>query len=51
MPQMSPLNWISLMLFFLLIYIIINILNYFSLIYTNKLSFKKNKTINWNWKW
>nr|YP_009441659.1 ATP synthase F0 subunit 8 [Byturus ochraceus]AOY39178.1 ATP synthase F0 subunit 8 [Byturus ochraceus] len=51
MPQMAPMNWISLFISFLIIYMFINTLNYFSF----KYSFKPSKTlkslISINWKW
>nr|ARH54562.1 ATP synthase F0 subunit 8 [Oxyomus sylvestris] len=51
MPQMAPMNWLSLMLMFCFIFMIFNSLNYFSFQYTPKsLSFKKTfKKINWKW--
>nr|AXS66053.1 ATP synthase F0 subunit 8 [Cucujoidea sp. 42 KM-2017] len=52
MPQMMPLNWLSLMTFFILIFFLINIISYFnyspSLILQN---LKNSKKSNINWKW
>nr|AEP27715.1 ATP synthase F0 subunit 8 [Platystomos albinus]ARH54575.1 ATP synthase F0 subunit 8 [Platystomos albinus] len=52
MPQMAPLNWTILFTFFIIIFILFNILNYFlytpsskSNIESMKLSHKKS------WKW
>nr|AXS65179.1 ATP synthase F0 subunit 8 [Coleoptera sp. 13 KM-2017] len=52
MPQMAPLNWLTLMIFFISILLMFNTLNYFSFNYLpkkNKTSEKKLKTINWKW--
>nr|APT41511.1 ATP synthase F0 subunit 8 [Nyssomyia flaviscutellata] len=53
MPQMAPLMWLSLFIFFLMMYLLFNIMNYFSYIITSK-----NETLNKslsksesNWKW
>nr|YP_009648982.1 ATP synthase F0 subunit 8 [Tramea virginia]QDA21701.1 ATP synthase F0 subunit 8 [Orthetrum testaceum]QDA21714.1 ATP synthase F0 subunit 8 [Tramea virginia]WJK72296.1 ATP synthase F0 subunit 8 [Crocothemis servilia servilia] len=53
MPQMAPMSWIMLFLFFSTMLVMINILNYF--IYTPKISMMSNnkkitvKTSNWSW--
>nr|QRM17300.1 ATP synthase F0 subunit 8 [Cordylepherus sp. YY-2021] len=52
MPQMSPLNWLILFIFFSLIFIFINMLNYFILNYkySKKNNLKKiNNKLNWKW--
>nr|ALO70993.1 ATP synthase F0 subunit 8 [Pselaphinae sp. 3 EF-2015] len=51
MPQMSPMNWILLYLFFSFIFIMFNFLNYYYMIYNIK--FNKNYKImnKLNWKW
>nr|AYR05128.1 ATP synthase F0 subunit 8 [Coleoptera sp. ACP-2013] len=51
MPQMMPLNWMMLLLYFIFIFFILNILIYY--IFNNKeTSIMKNKyKINWIWKW
>nr|YP_010895070.1 ATP synthase F0 subunit 8 [Cyphipelta rufocyanea]WJW73596.1 ATP synthase F0 subunit 8 [Cyphipelta rufocyanea] len=53
MPQMAPINWLSLFLLFSLIYILFNAMNYF--IYTSPMSQSKNTqkilTNSMNWKW
>nr|AXS66385.1 ATP synthase F0 subunit 8 [Curculionoidea sp. 11 KM-2017] len=51
MPQMAPLNWLSLFFFFLLIFILFNIMTYFLSVFKKKMS-KKNiffSKINWKW--
>nr|YP_010263897.1 ATP synthase F0 subunit 8 [Spilarctia casigneta]AQX92086.1 ATP synthase F0 subunit 8 [Spilarctia alba]UIF93591.1 ATP synthase F0 subunit 8 [Spilarctia casigneta] len=53
MPQMMPINWLMSFFFFLLIYLIFNIMNYYIF---NNLNNKKNMKINiknknLNWKW
>nr|ASY98603.1 ATP synthase F0 subunit 8 [Haania vitalisi] len=52
MPQMMPLNWMSLFIFFTLMILMFNTLNYFN--YNNKLNQKnlfkfKNKLMFWKW--
>nr|AXS65483.1 ATP synthase F0 subunit 8 [Silvanidae sp. KM-2017] len=51
MPQMAPLNWLSLMMTFSTIIMVINSLNFFSFMYTpikTQSSLKKSKLA---WKW
>nr|YP_010158859.1 ATP synthase F0 subunit 8 [Opatrum sabulosum]QRG31138.1 ATP synthase F0 subunit 8 [Opatrum sabulosum] len=52
MPQMAPLNWLSLMIMFVLTLMLFNILNYYSYSSIKKSSqqiqLKKPLT---NWKW
>nr|YP_010988526.1 ATP synthase F0 subunit 8 [Medeopteryx alacauda]WOR80670.1 ATP synthase F0 subunit 8 [Medeopteryx alacauda]WOR80813.1 ATP synthase F0 subunit 8 [Trisinuata sp.] len=51
MPQMAPLSWLNLFIYFIIIFMMFNIMNYFSLIYNNN-NIKKNmekKTIMWKW--
>nr|AML26512.1 ATP synthase F0 subunit 8 [Staphylinidae sp. BMNH 1274665] len=51
MPQMAPMNWLSLMTYMILIFMFFNIQNYFSFFYKKK-SFKLNfKIFKNNWKW
>nr|QVT11012.1 ATP synthase F0 subunit 8 [Marumba sperchius] len=54
MPQMMPINWIISLLFFICIYILFNIMNYY-IYHPNLMNYKNNiKTpINKNliWKW
>nr|YP_009112164.1 ATP synthase F0 subunit 8 [Glyphodes pyloalis]AIY51602.1 ATP synthase F0 subunit 8 [Glyphodes pyloalis] len=52
MPQMMPINWIISFSFFILIFIIFNIMNYY--IYINKnnknnIFFMKKKNLFWKW--
>nr|ALO76384.1 ATP synthase F0 subunit 8 [Rhagophthalminae sp. GENSP01] len=50
MPQMSPLNWMYLMMLFTTTFIILNSMNYFSMIYNQNMKFKKKKkSIKWMW--
>nr|AXS66603.1 ATP synthase F0 subunit 8 [Tenebrionoidea sp. 22 KM-2017] len=53
MPQMSPLNWLTLMFFFIMIFIMLKSLNYFSFLYQYKPSSKSlnKKFLLNNWKW
>nr|YP_010716094.1 ATP synthase F0 subunit 8 [Parnassius schultei]YP_010722419.1 ATP synthase F0 subunit 8 [Parnassius andreji]WDE75817.1 ATP synthase F0 subunit 8 [Parnassius schultei]WDV10572.1 ATP synthase F0 subunit 8 [Parnassius andreji] len=54
MPQMMPINWLLSFFFFIMIFILFNIMNYYifninnfkNLFYFNKKNFK-----NMNWKW
>nr|YP_009691877.1 ATP synthase F0 subunit 8 [Nortia carinicollis]QEG58670.1 ATP synthase F0 subunit 8 [Nortia carinicollis] len=51
MPQMAPLNWLTLFFFFILIFFMFNILNFYSFSYYQaQVNKKKNKFI-FNWKW
>nr|AXS65933.1 ATP synthase F0 subunit 8 [Curculionoidea sp. 19 KM-2017] len=51
MPQMAPLNWILLYWFFLFIFTMIIIINYFNFFYTYKTIEKKYKKMQKNWSW
>nr|APX40047.1 ATP synthase F0 subunit 8 [Psylliodes cupreatus] len=51
MPQMMPLNWISLMLFFTLIFYCFNTLNFFLFLYNKKKNNLNFKSFKLNWKW
>nr|YP_010163968.1 ATP synthase F0 subunit 8 [Acanthopsyche nigraplaga]QRK25806.1 ATP synthase F0 subunit 8 [Acanthopsyche nigraplaga] len=54
MPQMMPINWILMLLFFISIFLIFLILNYYNFSYNSP---KKNSMKNFynmnnkNWKW
>nr|ATN23470.1 ATP synthase F0 subunit 8 [Aphthona sp. EMHAU-15071309] len=51
MPQMMPLNWLILMIFFTMIFYLFNNLTYFIFSYSFKsTNISKNKTF-FNWKW
>nr|QVM79260.1 ATP synthase F0 subunit 8 [Vesperus sanzi] len=50
MPQMAPLNWLLLMLLFILIFKMFNCLNYYAFIYKTKFMIKKI-SLKYNWKW
>nr|ALO77336.1 ATP synthase F0 subunit 8 [Chirotenon longimanus] len=51
MPQMAPLNWLSLFMFFIVIFFIFNIYNFYSFLPTppKKIIKKKSTSINWKW--
>nr|AEP27479.1 ATP synthase F0 subunit 8 [Liophloeus tessulatus] len=51
MPQMSPINWLSLFTLFIIILIIFIIMNYFSFLYKPKNLTKTKSKILINWKW
>nr|QNV11560.1 ATP synthase F0 subunit 8 [Dynatosoma fuscicorne] len=54
MPQMAPINWLSLFIMFSLIFLFFNILNYYNF-FINPIKIKsldKNNSTNYlNWKW
>nr|AEZ55664.1 ATP synthase F0 subunit 8 [Byrrhus sp. MJTNT-2012] len=52
MPQMKPLNWLILFFYFSLVFIFLNSINYFNILYKNNKIFKTHKNINikaWMW--
>nr|YP_009463590.1 ATP synthase F0 subunit 8 [Argynnis sagana]AUW36016.1 ATP synthase FO subunit 8 [Argynnis sagana] len=53
MPQMMPINWIFSLIFFISIFMIFNIMNYFIFYYKNNKMKKhinhKNNFIYWKW--
>nr|ARH54120.1 ATP synthase F0 subunit 8 [Brachyta interrogationis] len=51
MPQMAPLNWLTLFLFFIIIFLIFNSLNYFIFLYKIKSKISSKNKILFNWKW
>nr|ALO76851.1 ATP synthase F0 subunit 8 [Timarcha goettingensis] len=51
MPQMMPLNWLILFIYFIMVFLMFNILNFYSFIYKIKLSDNLKNKIKFNWKW
>nr|AXS65392.1 ATP synthase F0 subunit 8 [Cucujoidea sp. 15 KM-2017] len=51
MPQMAPLSWLTLFFYFTLIFILINIVNYYSFMYYPKKTFLSKNKISIFWKW
>nr|YP_010049249.1 ATP synthase F0 subunit 8 [Promethis valgipes]QPL15584.1 ATP synthase F0 subunit 8 [Promethis valgipes] len=51
MPQMAPLNWLSLMIMFILVMMLFNIVNYYSFTYQIKQKSDSIKKQEINWKW
>nr|YP_010268792.1 ATP synthase F0 subunit 8 [Halobates proavus]UIG88094.1 ATP synthase F0 subunit 8 [Halobates proavus]UIG88100.1 ATP synthase F0 subunit 8 [Halobates proavus] len=51
MPQMAPLSWLTLMIMFIIMIIIINSMTYFNKNYMieKKLENKKMNQLNWKW--
>nr|AML26297.1 ATP synthase F0 subunit 8 [Hydrophilidae sp. BMNH 1274334] len=51
MPQMAPINWLTLFIFFIMIFLMFNSMNYFSFLYSikNKKFTIKKKLMNWKW--
>nr|ATN23520.1 ATP synthase F0 subunit 8 [Neolema sp. EMHAU-15071012] len=51
MPQMAPLNWISLMIYFIILFYMFNMINFYINIYNPKKFIINKKNIKLNWKW
>nr|QZM06643.1 ATP synthase F0 subunit 8 [Tetanops sintenisi] len=53
MPQMAPIGWLSLFMMFSIIFILFNIMNYYTAIPSTPKSslMQKSKTSSLNWKW
>nr|UBU96219.1 ATP synthase F0 subunit 8 [Epicauta hirticornis] len=52
MPQMAPLNWLSLLIFFITIFMLINSMNFYSFLYKYPESCELQKSlVKTNWKW
>nr|AEP27607.1 ATP synthase F0 subunit 8 [Cionus olens] len=51
MPQMAPLNWLNLYFLFILLFILLMVVNYYTMMYTPKIKITKkmDKTLNWKW--
>nr|QLY89666.1 ATP synthase F0 subunit 8 [Hydraena riparia] len=51
MPQMAPMNWLILFTYFIMMFLLMNSLNYFLFSYNpiNKITTKFNNKINWKW--
>nr|AXS66397.1 ATP synthase F0 subunit 8 [Curculionoidea sp. 8 KM-2017] len=51
MPQMAPMNWVTLYMYFMFLFLMMIIINYYMFIYTPKMTQinKKSKNINWKW--
>nr|WRO44744.1 ATP synthase F0 subunit 8 [Habronychus sp. 1 XYG-2024a]WRO45054.1 ATP synthase F0 subunit 8 [Habronychus sp. 2 XYG-2024a] len=53
MPQMAPLSWLNLFIFFIMVFLVFNSLNYFYFNKSFSTSEKKIKTFKnkMSWKW
>nr|WMQ78023.1 ATP synthase F0 subunit 8 [Spatalia doerriesi] len=53
MPQMMPINWIMSLFFFICIFLIFNMMNYYIFNYKLTNKFKNQLTLkkNFHWKW
>nr|YP_009417312.1 ATP synthase F0 subunit 8 [Acanthoscelides obtectus]ARR75258.1 ATP synthase F0 subunit 8 [Acanthoscelides obtectus]ATL15478.1 ATP synthase F0 subunit 8 [Acanthoscelides obtectus] len=51
MPQMAPLNWLTLMIFFIYIFLAINMMIFFSFNYSVKKNQLMKKYAKFFWKW
>nr|AXS65923.1 ATP synthase F0 subunit 8 [Staphylinoidea sp. 5 KM-2017] len=51
MPQMAPINWMSLLISIVIVFLVFNSMNYFSFLYhpSSKQINKKKNLINWKW--
>nr|ARH54042.1 ATP synthase F0 subunit 8 [Abax parallelus] len=53
MPQMAPMNWLTLYFIFTIIFLMFNFLNYYMFVIKNSSIFsnKSNLSKMMNWKW
>nr|YP_010268804.1 ATP synthase F0 subunit 8 [Halobates maculatus]UIG88119.1 ATP synthase F0 subunit 8 [Halobates maculatus]UIG88126.1 ATP synthase F0 subunit 8 [Halobates maculatus] len=51
MPQMAPLSWLTLMIMFIIMIIVINSMTYFNKNYKIKKEMENKKMNQLNWKW
>nr|YP_009971828.1 ATP synthase F0 subunit 8 [Epipedocera atra]QNH68715.1 ATP synthase subunit 8 [Epipedocera atra] len=51
MPQMAPMNWLFLFIFFSLIFMSFSLMNYFSFTYSPSISKTGKVKTQFNWKW
>nr|YP_009353584.1 ATP synthase F0 subunit 8 [Curculio davidi]AQX92155.1 ATP synthase F0 subunit 8 [Curculio davidi] len=52
MPQMAPMSWLTLYFIFIMIFVLMIIMNYYSFLYSTNNNFTKKtnkKLINWKW--
>nr|ALO76347.1 ATP synthase F0 subunit 8 [Limnius perrisi] len=51
MPQMAPMNWLTLFLTFIMIFLMFNSMNYFMFKYQSKSYDTTTNSFFMNWKW
>nr|YP_010960287.1 ATP synthase F0 subunit 8 [Rhynchophorus phoenicis]WNH29320.1 ATP synthase F0 subunit 8 [Rhynchophorus phoenicis] len=51
MPQMAPLNWTMMYMYFIILFLFFSILNFYLFTYKPSFFEKSNKKINNSWKW
>nr|UZA66531.1 ATP synthase F0 subunit 8 [Aromia bungii] len=51
MPQMAPLSWLTLFIYYSLVFILFNSINYYSFLYTTEKKSLSKKISKLNWKW
>nr|AND96503.1 ATP synthase F0 subunit 8 [Milichus apicalis] len=51
MPQMAPINWLMLLIYFSIIFMMFNVMNYYAFNYNIKSFTFKKKKMSLNWKW
>nr|UZG66045.1 ATP synthase F0 subunit 8 [Aquatica ficta] len=51
MPQMAPLSWLNLFIYYAMVFVMYNAMNYYWILYKNNemKQTKKNKMISWKW--
>nr|YP_010166715.1 ATP synthase F0 subunit 8 [Oreodytes davisii]QRV62819.1 ATP synthase F0 subunit 8 [Oreodytes davisii] len=52
MPQMAPMNWLLLYIFFSVIFILFNFMNYYTFLTYKKINFfnkSSKKILSWKW--
>nr|AXS65833.1 ATP synthase F0 subunit 8 [Curculionoidea sp. 29 KM-2017] len=51
MPQMAPMNWLMLFIYFLILLMLLTSMNYYFYLYYPKKFINMKKNIITNWKW
>nr|QMS48769.1 ATP synthase F0 subunit 8 [Osmylus lucalatus] len=52
MPQMAPINWLTLFIYFTIVMFLFNVMNYFIISYTppaSKTLFYSTNSLTWKW--
>nr|YP_010895135.1 ATP synthase F0 subunit 8 [Ironomyia nigromaculata]WJW73661.1 ATP synthase F0 subunit 8 [Ironomyia nigromaculata] len=53
MPQMAPIGWLNLFIIFSIIFILFNVMNYYSFSYktikSNNINELETSSLNWKW--
>nr|AXS65663.1 ATP synthase F0 subunit 8 [Cucujoidea sp. 41 KM-2017] len=51
MPQMAPMNWVILFVYFIMVFMMVNVMVYFSFLYQPKQAQQNKSPLKINWKW